>query len=132
MFKHNNNANTSKIENMLYMAIKDAVSNNVFIGVRPSTIDENMDDFVVIDCDLPITDYGSHSTASVYVFLYARPIGNGIKNVARLAEMEESLNIVLDTYTSNVYKLVRQSNGAEYDTGINWHNNFVYISITIH
>lgn len=131
MMEHNNNANTSMIENFLYKILKGKVSKEIYISTRPSTINEDLDDFVVVDCDLPIIDRGSQSIATVYIFLYARPLANGTKNVAKLAKMEQALNSVIDTCSDKAYSIVRHANGADYDSGINWHNNFVHLIVKV-
>lgn len=127
---HNNHANTSQIENYLYSVLYGTVSNHIMLG----TVSEphgDWDDMILIDCDLPIDDYGPYSKATVYIFLYARPRPDGSKNVAKLARMEEDLNTVLDTVVHPHYTFVRQSNGADYDANVNWHRNYVYLTLNI-
>lgn len=131
MHNHNNYANTSKVEEFIYSLLSGVVSDNVFAGNLPSTISENWNDMIVIDCDLPITDYGCYSVSTIYIFLYARPHEDGSKNVPLLAQMEESLNTVLDKVDDTHYTVSRQSNGADYDSNINWHRNYVYLTIKI-
>lgn len=127
----NRYANTSKVEEYLYSILNGAVSDQTFAGTLPSSIDSAWNDMVLIDCDLPMTDYGPYSSATVYVFLYARPNANGSKNVPLLAQMEDKLCDVLDSIYDDHYSVERLSNGADYDTTLQWHRNFVYFNLII-
>lgn len=126
----NRYANTSRVEDFVYSILRGRVSDNVFVGTVTEPRGE-WEDMVLIDCDLPMTDYGSHSKATVYVFLYARPRADGAKNSARLAAMEDALCDVLDSVCDSHYSVERLSNGADYDAQINWHRNFVYFNLII-
>lgn len=126
--EHNTYANTSKVEEFLYGILNGTVSDHVFVGTVPEP-DGDWDDMVLIDCDLPISDFGCYSRATVYIFLYARPDGG--KNVAKLNAMEEALNVVLDSVVNEHYSINRQSNGADFDTQIGWHRNYVYLNVKI-
>lgn len=127
----NRYANTSMVEEYLYSVLYGTVSNQTFAGELPTTISEEWQDMVLIDCDLPMTDNGPYSKATVYIFLYARPNADGTKNVPLLAQMENKLCDVLDTLYDEHYSIERLSNGADFDTNINWHRNFVYFSLII-
>lgn len=127
----NKYANTSRVEEYLYSIMNGAVSDQTFAGTLPSSIDSAWNDMVLIDCDLPMTDYGPYSSATVYVFLYARPNANGSKNVPLLAQMEDKLCDVLDSIYDDHYSVERLSNGADYDTTLQWHRNFVYFNLII-
>lgn len=131
MNTHNKYANTSKIEEYLYGILYGVVSDHVFAGTLPSSIDEDWDDMVLIDCDLPITDYDCYSGGTVYIFLYARPNADGSKNVPVMARLEDAICDVLDNASNPHYSIERQSNGADYDNSVGWHMNFVYFNITI-
>lgn len=128
----NKYANTSKVEEYLYSIIQGVVSDHTFAGTLPTAIDGTWNDMVLIDCDLPMTDYGCYSAATVYVFLYARPKADGTKNVPKLAKMEDAVCDVLDSIKSHAhYSVDRLSNGADYDPNIHWHRNFVYFNLII-
>lgn len=131
MNEHNNYANTSKIEEYLHGILRGTVSDIVFAGTLPSALESSWNDMVLIDCDLPVDDYGPYSKATVYIFLYARPNADGTKNVVRLAQMEESLNNVLDSVSNDHYRITRQSNGSDYDSDINWHRNYVNLNLIV-
>lgn len=127
----NRYANTSKVEEYLYGVLNGSVSDHTFAGTLPSSIDGTWNDMVLIDCDLPMTDYGTYSAATVYIFLYARPNADGSKNVPLLNTLEENLCDVLDSIHDAHYSVDRLSNGADFDTSINWHRNFVYFNLII-
>lgn len=127
----NRHANTSKVEEYLYSILFGAVSDHTFAGTLPSTIGDNWRDMVLIDCDLPMTDNGPYSSATVYIWLYARPNADGSKNVPVMAQLEDKVCDVLDSIHHDHYSVERRSNGADYDTNINWHRNFVYFNLII-
>ena len=119
------------VEEYLYSVLNGAVSDQTFAGTLPTAIDNAWNDMVLIDCDLPMTDYGVYSKATVYIFLYARPNADGSKNVPKLYELENSLCDVLDSISDDHYSVDRLSNGADYDTAIGWHRNYVYFNLII-
>lgn len=127
----NRYANTSMVEEYLYQALYGSVSDHVFVGTLPSASGGDWNDMVLIDCDLPMQDYGPYSRATVYIFLYARPNPDGTKNVPRLAQMENKLCDVLDSINDVHYSVNRISNGSDYDTTLQWHRNFVYFNLII-
>lgn len=127
----NRYANTSMVEEYLYSILNGAVSDHTFAGTLPSAIGNEWDDMVLIDCGLPMTDHGTHSIATVYIFLYARPNADGTKNVPKLYKMENALCDVLDGISDKHYSVDRISNGAHFDNSISWHYNFVYFNLII-
>lgn len=131
MNKTNRYANTSKVEEYLYSILQGVVSDHTFAGTLPTAIDNAWNDMVLIDCDLPMTDYGCYSKATVYVFLYARPFADGSKNTAKLSTMEDALCGVLDSIGDTHYSVDRQANGGDYDSSIGWHRNYVYFNLII-
>jgi hypothetical protein len=86
---------------------------------------------VLIDCDLPMTDYGVYSAATVYIFLYARPNADGSKNVPLMSQLEDAVCDVLESISDEHYSVERISNGSDYDNSISWHRNFVYFNLKI-
>ena len=126
----NKYANTSRVEDFLYNLVYGTVSENVLVGTLTEP-NGDWEDMVLIDCDLPMTDYGPYSSGTVYIFLYARPTPDGEKNVPKLIEMEDNLCDVLELVNDTHYSVERISTGADYDSQVNWHRNFVYLNITI-
>ena len=138
MNEHNKYANTSMIEDYVYSVLYPAVSSHVFVGTLPTAVDNTWGDMVLIDCDLPINDYGCYSKGTVYVFLYARPKADGTKNAPKLASMENDVCDVLDNskssqfvYHNPHYSIERVGSGGDYDTVVGWHRNFIHLNITI-
>lgn len=131
MNKLNKYANTSQVEEYLYTILNGVVSDHTFSGTLPTTIDSSWNDMVLIDCDLPMIDYGPYSSATVYIFLYARPNADGTKKVPLLSLMENKLCDVLDNISDVHYTVNRLSNGADYDTTLQWHRNYVYFNLII-
>lgn len=127
----NEYANTSKVEEYLYGIINGVVSDHVFVGELPTTIDNTWRDMVLIDCNLPMSDLECYSRATVYLFLYARPNADGTKNVPKMAELERKVNDVLSSASSEHYSINRSGNGADYDTDIKWHRNFVHLNLIV-
>ena len=127
----NRYANTSKVEEYLYSIIQGVVSDHTFAGTLPSAIGNEWNDMVLIDCDLPMTDYGVYSSATVYIFLYARPQADGSKNVPKMNQLENKICDVLDSISDDHYSVDRISNGSDYDNSISWHRNFVYFNLII-
>lgn len=131
MNKLNKYANTSQVEEYLYTILNGVVSDHTFSGTLPTTIDSSWNDMVLIDCDLPMIDHGPYSSATIYIFLYARPNADGTKKVPLLSLMENKLCDVLDSISDVHYTVNRLSNGADYDTTLQWHRNFVYFNLII-
>lgn len=127
----NRYANTSKVEEYLYSLLYNAVSDHVFAGTLPSSIGETWNDMVLIDCDSPLVDNGAYNWGTVYIMLYARPNADGSKNVPVMSQLEEKICNVLDNQYDAHYSVERIANGADYDSAIGWHMNFVHFNITI-
>lgn len=127
----NRYANTSMVEEFLLNILTGTVSDHVYPNTLPSAIGNDWNDMVLVDCDLPMVDYGNYTQATVYIYLYARPRTNGTKNGALLAQLENKLCDVLDTVKDAHYAVNRLSNGADYDTNIQWHRNYVYFNLII-
>jgi hypothetical protein len=127
----NRYANTSKVEEYLYSILYSAVSDHVFAGTLPTAIGEDWNDMVLIDCDNPMPDNGAYSFGTVYIMLYARPNADGSKNVPVMAQLENKVCDVLDNLHDSHYSVERIANGADYDSTIGWHMNFVHFNLTI-
>ena len=74
--------NISKIESYLHSIIDNVVSDNTYVGTPPETIKESWQDMCVIDLGAAINDMDAYGKGVVLVWLYARPLANGAKNVA--------------------------------------------------
>lgn len=127
----NDNLNISTIETYLDKIIKGKVSKNVFAGTLPNTIDDTVNDLVLIDCGNAINDLDAYGKGTVNVYLYAHPTANGRKNVAQLSKMEKAMNAVLDGANDNRYALAQLYKATDYDSALNWHYIIVALNLII-
>lgn len=89
------NLDQSMIEAKLVEIIKGAgISENIFSGQRPETVDEKMNDFVVAKVTGRIYDMQAYGDTVCSIDLYARNI-RGLKNGKRLSAMYKKLNNIL-------------------------------------
>lgn len=123
--------NISKIETFFNSLLDNKVSDNTFFTDLPTTIKQEWTDMVVVDC-ANIYDNGGIGKGTVNVLLYAKPLSGGIKNVAKLSELEKKLNECLDSNDSKTYIINRVENmPPDYDEVRNLHCNAVRINIII-
>jgi hypothetical protein len=125
------NINISKIETYLYSIIDNIVSENTYVGTPPETLKESWVDMCVIDAGSDIRDMNAYGKGVVLVWLYARPLANGAKNVAKMSEMETKLNEVIDSAHNSTYRLNRRATYTDYDPQRKWHCNIVELNLTI-
>lgn len=126
-----NNLNISNIEVFLYSIIKDNVSVNTYASTFPDTINSSWDDMCLIDCSSAITDLDALGGGVILIWLYAKPLANGSKNVAKMQELEQRLNAVIEnTYDKN-YQIKRRNTYTDYDADRKWHCNIVELNIVI-
>jgi hypothetical protein len=127
----NSKLNISKIETYLHSIIDNIVSNNTYVGTPPETIKEDWQDMCVIDLGSDIVDFNAYGKGVVLVWLYARPLANGAKNVAKMSELETKLNEVIDTARNSTYRINRNATYTDYDSERKWHCNIVELNLTI-
>lgn len=121
-------ANISAIETF-YNAILDGdISENVFPSTLPPKID-SMNDMVVISCDTGINNYNAYAGGYVELWLYARPMSSGKKNVALMSKMEKRLNEIIQEQKSknSHYCITREETRTDYDAVRNLHVNITRI-----
>lgn len=126
-----NNLNISSIEMFLYSIMKDKVSANTYVGTFPDTIDSTWEDMCLIDCGSAIADLDALGGGVVLVWLYAKPLLDGSKNVGKMQQLEESLNDVITNAFDKNYKINRRNTYTDYDSNRKWHCNIVEINIVI-
>lgn len=127
----NSKLNISKIETYLHSIIDNVVSNNTYVGAPPETIKEDWQDMCVIDLGSDIVDFNAYGKGVVLVWLYARPLATGVKNVAKMSELETKLNEVIDTARNSTYRINRNATYTDYDSERKWHCNIVELNLTI-
>lgn len=123
--------NISKIESFFNSMLGKKVSNNVFFTELPPTIKLEWNSMVVVDCANAIQDMNAYGIGIVNVFLYAKPLSSGKKNVATISKMENALNDCIANSTDGVYKVRRLNTYTDYDANRKLHCNIVQIEIVI-
>ena len=128
---YKNNINISKIETYLHSIIDNVVSDNTYVGTPPETLKEDWNDVCVIDVGPSIRDMNAYGKGVVLVWLYARPLANGAKNVAKMSELETKLNEVIKNAHDRTYRINRGATYSNYDPNRKWHCNIVELNLTI-
>lgn len=123
--------NISKIESFMNSLIDNKVSNNTFFTDLPPTINASWTDMVVVDCSNAISDMDGYGKGQILVFLYAKPLASGAKNVATLSSMEQKLNECINSNSSKTYIINRANTYTDYDEERNLHCNIVVLNILI-
>lgn len=129
-----NNLNISKIETYLNGILDNVVSNNTFFGYMPdASIVKSSDwqDMVMVEIPNGIRDMDAYGQGTILVWLYARPLESGRKNVAKMSELETKLNAVIANAKDKNYQISRRMTFTDYDTDIDWHCNVVEIILKV-
>lgn len=129
-----NKINISKIETFLYERISGKVSDNTYVGSKlpdKAAIPVEWADLCLIDIPNGIKDFDSYGKGTALVYLFARPMESGRKNVAVLSEMEKALNQVIENTSDDTYGLSRRLTFTGFDTNIDWHYNVIEITILV-
>jgi hypothetical protein len=125
------NINVSKIESYLYSILDDKVSANTYAGTLPDTIQTEWKDMCLVDVSTSIRDMDAYGEGVVLVWLYARPLANGAKNVAKMSELENKLNEVIASANDSIYHINRRATYSDYDSERKWHCNIVQLNLRI-
>lgn len=128
------NLNISKIETYLNSIFDGAVSNNTFFTTYPNVSmvkASDWKDMVLVDIPSGVRDMDAMGTGTVFIGLYARPLESGKKNVAKMSELEDKLNEVLENARDSRYMLKRSDVHSTYDDDIDWHCNVVELTILV-
>lgn len=123
--------NISKIETYLYSIVDNKVSANTYVGSLPDTTESSWEDMCLIDLGVPLKDLDAYGEGVVLVWLYARPLANGAKNVAKMSELESKLNEVIKGANDSAYHINRRATYSDYDGNRRWHCNIVELNIKI-
>lgn len=129
-----NNLNISKIETYLNSILDNVVSDNTFFGYMPdASIVKSSDwqDMVMVEIPNGIRDMDAYGQGTILVWLYARPLESGRKNVAKMSELETKLNAVIANAKDKNYQISRRMTYTDYDTDIDWHCNVVEIILKV-
>ncbi len=129
-----NKINISEIETYLNSIFDNTISKNTMFGymLEKSAIPDEWQDMVMIDMPNGIEDLDAYGRGTVLVWLYARPLLSGRKNVATMSSLEQKLNqVIKDNNNNSTYAISRRLTYTDYDTDIDWHCNIVELNILI-
>ena len=129
-----NNLNISSIETYLNSILDNVVSENTFFTTIPSAAivkSSNWQDMVMIAIPEGIADFEAYGAGSVFVYLYARPFESGKKNVAKMAQLENKLNEVIENANDKNYHISRNDAHSTYDEDIDWHCNVIELILKV-
>jgi hypothetical protein len=131
---NSNNINISKIETYLNSVFDNVISDNTIFGeiLSKTTIPESWNDMVLIEIPNGVEDRDAYGVGTVLVWLYARPLSSGRKNVAVMSKMETKLNEVLANNKDKTYRMARRGTYTAYDENIDWHCNVVEVVLKIY
>lgn len=119
--------NISLIENFFNELLDGVVSDNVFFTSLPSSIQQTWNDLVVVKCSNAIRDMNAYGYGTVLVWLYAKPLSSGKKNLAVMLKMENALDEAIKNSNNATYQVKRRSEYADYDDKVKMHCNIVEI-----
>lgn len=123
--------NISKIETFFNTLLDNKVSNNTFFTDLPPTINQEWNDMVVVDCGNAISDMNAYGNGNVLIWLYAKPMSTGAKNVKILSQMETRLNECISSNTDKHYNISRAESYSDYDEQRNLFVNIIVLKLVI-
>lgn len=125
-------ASVSNIESFFFdLLTASSVSKNIYAGELPHNVKDEWEDAVVIDLAGYTNDRGASCETSVLVLLYAKPLGDGSKNVPQLDAMETALYSAIAGCTDEHYFVRMGSQYADYDSSRDLHCNIYSIELLI-
>ena len=125
--------NLSSIETYLNSIFDNNISDNTIFGymIEKATIPDDWNDMVLIEVPNGVADMDAYGQGTILVWLYARPLLSGKKNVAIMSTLEKNLNEVIKSSSNSTYQISRRLTYTSYDTDIDWHCNVVELNILI-
>lgn len=123
--------NISKVETFFNTLLDNKVSDNTFFTDLPPTINQEWNDIVVVDCGNAIYDMNAYGRGDVLIWLYAKPMSSGAKNVKILSQMETRLNECISSNTDKHYKISRGETYSDYDEQRNLFVNIIVLNLII-
>jgi len=120
----------SRVENYLSMMLAKAkISDHVFFGNLPATINKEWTDMVMVDVQA-MHDYDSFAKGSANIFLYAKSTDDeSSKPVKKLNAMEVALDKALEEDFNKNYATEIQFRNQDYDTNAKYYYNVVNVEI---
>lgn len=126
-----NKLNISSIESFFQELLDKKVTSNLFFTTLPNNINSSWSEIVVVDCANSIQDLDAFGRGSVLVWLYAKPLSSGRKNVAVLNKLEIALNEAIKSNINPDYGVIRIGEFADYDSDAKMHCNIVQLRLII-
>lgn len=126
--------NISKIETYLNSIFDNTVSDNTYFGSKPDEAiikASNWGDMCVIELPNGVQDRDAYGKGTVLVWLYAKPLESGKKNVAKMSQLETKLNEAIKNANDSTYHIRRRLTYTSYDKDIDWHCNVVELIIKV-
>lgn len=123
--------NISKIETFFNTLLDNKVSKNTFFTFLPPTISKDWSDIVMVDIPNAFRDLNAYGSGMVLVYMFAKPLSNGVKPVAALSSMEKKLNEVIASSRDEHYIISRANAYTDYDEQRNLFCNIVEINLVI-
>lgn len=126
--------NISTLETFLNEILDGSVSDNTFFGTAPEAsfiATQDWKDMCIVEIPNGIYDKDAYGIGTAFIWLYAKPLSSGRKNVAVMSALEKKLNDVINENSGNGYSLSKEMTYTDYDTEINWHCNVVELQILI-
>lgn len=124
-----NALNISAVESFYNSILDGDISENVYPSTLPSSIPDSWQDMAIISCDTGISNNNAYGSAYVEIWLYAKPMSNGKKNVAVMNKMEKRLNEIIkeQQLKNKFYRIRRDESRTDYDSNRNLHVNIIRI-----
>lgn len=124
--------NISKIETYLHDKVfKGKVSDNLFVGRLPDTLDKSWKDIAMIDCGTNIYDRNGYAMGSFLVWLFVKPKANGVKDVKRMSQMELAADDCITTARHQNYVISKRSSKSGYDSTHDLYYTVIDANLTI-
>ena len=79
--------NISKIETFFNSLLDNKLSDNTFFTFLPPAIKQEWADMVLVDIPNAIKDLNAYGSGMILVYLFAKPMSNGVKPVAKLSQL---------------------------------------------
>lgn len=124
-----NEGNISEIQDFLWGLFDSEIFANKYLDELPSVL--NFDTALVIDCGKNITDMNGYSYGTALLFLYAKPLESGMRNVKALKEMENAVNDIIRNNSNESYSINRRHTYSDYDASRNLNAIIIEINILI-
>lgn len=123
--------NISKIETFFNSLLDNKLSDNTFFTFLPPAIKQEWADMVLVDIPNAIKDLNAYGSGMILVYLFAKPMSNGVKPVAKLSQLEKSLNELIDSSKNKHYIISRGNTYTDYDEQRNLFCNIVEVNLVI-